>query len=80
MRPDLNASHSRYSPPNTLIATSSFDHASSAAEMPSVAIVAQNIDPVITPSANANAALRPWFAATDMIARLLGPGLAVPMK
>jgi hypothetical protein len=80
VRPDLKASQSRYTPPNIFTATMNCDHATSAAEMPAEATVAQNIDPEITPSAKARAALRPRCAAMDMMARLLGPGLATPTK
>lgn len=56
------------------------DHAIIAADTPSVASNAHENDPVMTPSAKMIAARRPWVDAIDMIARLLGPGLAVPMK
>ncbi|AKC71621.1 hypothetical protein MB84_22445 [Pandoraea oxalativorans] len=45
-----------------------------------MATVAQNNEPDMTPSANVSAGRRPWLAAMDMIARLLGPGLAALTK
>jgi hypothetical protein len=50
------------------------------AERPSAASIAQKKEPDITPAANENAARRPETLAIDMIARLLGPGLAQPTK
>lgn len=79
-RPDLNASHSRYSPPQIFTPMRKPEYAVSAADRPSAASIAQKNEPDMTPAANANAARRPEVLAIDMIARLLGPGLAVPTK
>ena len=48
--------------------------------MPVAARTAQNMLPVVTPSARARADERPWLIATPMMAMLLGPGLAVAIR
>lgn len=59
LRADLDASHNRYSPPKILIATMSGEYVSSAADTPSTATLAHNIELDRTPSENVNAAFRP---------------------
>jgi hypothetical protein len=52
----------------------------STADKPSDASNAQKNEPDTTPSAKVSADFLPALMASDMIARLLGPGLAVPTK
>jgi hypothetical protein len=59
---------------------SAVEHSERSALSPSDAITLQKADPTSTPIANNSAGIRPMRMATLMIARLLGPGVAVPMK